>query len=150
MTNSSQTCAVVSLRDIELEGQVSCVRRRLVVIAPGLSESVAKAIVKWHELGRDGVLVVVDPDPEVCRLGLGDLTALQMLQETAEQVRRPNTPTAGLKSRCHCYRRNNDGLLAYSTPHRGRRPARRKAKRDQLWHSDSGCRRYHRVRSSKH
>lgn len=87
MTNSSQTCAVVSLRDIELEGQVSCARRRLVVIAPGLSESVAKAIVKkWHELGRDAVQVVLDPDPEVCRLGLGDLAALQMLQETAERI----------------------------------------------------------------
>jgi hypothetical protein len=87
MKDSSQPCSVVSLSDLELEGQISCARRRLVVIAPGLSESVAKAIVKkWHELGRDGVLVVLDLDPEVCRLGLGDLAALQILQETAEQV----------------------------------------------------------------
>jgi hypothetical protein len=58
-----------------------------VVVAPGLSESVAKAIVKkWHELGRDAVLVVLDLDPEVCRLGLGDLSALQILQETAERL----------------------------------------------------------------
>ena len=87
VTNPSPPCAVVSLPDIELEGQVSCARRRLVVIALGFSESVAKAIVKkWHALGRDAVLVVVDPDPEVCRSGLGDLAALQMLQKTAEQV----------------------------------------------------------------
>lgn len=87
MTNSFQPCAVVSLRDIELEGQISCTRRRLVVIAPGLSESVAEAIVKkWHELGRNAVQVVLDPDPEVCRLGLGDVAALSMLQETAEQM----------------------------------------------------------------
>ncbi len=87
MTNSSPPYAVVNLRDIELEGQVSCTRRRLVVIAPGLSESVAKAIVKkWHELGRDTVQIVLDPDPEVCRLGLGDLTALKMLHETAERI----------------------------------------------------------------
>ena len=73
MTKSSPY-AVVSFPDIELEGQVSCTRRRLVVIAPGLSESVAKAIIKkWHELGRDAVQIVLDPDPEVCRLGLGDL-----------------------------------------------------------------------------
>jgi hypothetical protein len=84
MKDAFQACAVVSLRDIELEGQVSCARRRLVVVAPGLSESVAKAIVKkWHELGRDAVLVVLDLDPEVCRLGLGDLSALQILQETS-------------------------------------------------------------------
>jgi hypothetical protein len=87
MTNSFQTCAVVSLRDIELEGQVSCARRWLVVIAPGLSEAVAKAIVKkWQELGHDAVQIVLDPDPEVCRLGLGDLAALQMLQETAKRL----------------------------------------------------------------
>jgi hypothetical protein len=87
MTNAPPPCAVVSLPDIELDGQVSCARRRLVVIAPGLSKSVAKAMVKkWHELGRDAVHVVLDPDPEVCRLGLGDLAALQMLQETAKRV----------------------------------------------------------------
>jgi hypothetical protein len=84
MTHSSPPYAVVSLPDIELEGQVSCTQRRLVVIAPGLSESVAKAIVKkWHELGPNAVQVVLDPDPEVCRLGLGDLTSLQILQEVA-------------------------------------------------------------------
>jgi hypothetical protein len=86
VTNFSQ-CAVVSLRDVELEAQISCARRRLVVIAPGLSESVAKTIVKkWKELGHDAVQIVLDPDPEVCRLGLGDLAALQILQETAERL----------------------------------------------------------------
>ena len=30
--------------------------------------------------------VVLDPDPEVCRLGLGDLAALQILQEAAKRV----------------------------------------------------------------
>src|ERR1019366_10624371 len=86
-TDSSQPYAVVSLPDIELEGQISCARRRLVVIAPGLSESVAKAIIKkWYQIGRDAVQVVLDPDPEVCRLGLGDLAALKMLHETAERI----------------------------------------------------------------
>jgi hypothetical protein len=87
MTNAPQPCAVVSLRDVELEGQISCAQRRLVVIAPGLSESVARAIAqKWQELGRNAVSVVLDPDPEVFRLGLGDLAALQILQKTAGQI----------------------------------------------------------------
>jgi hypothetical protein len=93
MTDFSKSCAVVSLPDIELVGQISCARRQLVVIAPGFTERVATAIIeKWHELGPASVLVVVDPDPEVCRLGLGDLAALQMLEQTAEalggQIRR--------------------------------------------------------------
>jgi uncharacterized repeat protein (TIGR03803 family) len=87
MTNSSQPYAIVSLPDIELEAQIRCARRRLVVIAPGLSESVARAIVdQWPTLGPNAVQVVLDPDPEVCRLGLGDLAALKMLHDTAERI----------------------------------------------------------------
>src|SRR5437763_17172599 len=98
MTTSPQPCAVVSLRDIELEGQVNCARRRLVIIAPGLSESVAKAIVnKWIELGRDAVQLVLVPDPEVCRLGLGDLVALQILSDAAERMGAQIQKQAGLR-----------------------------------------------------
>jgi hypothetical protein len=87
MTNSSQPYALVSLPDIELEAQIRCAKRRLVVIAPGLSESVARAIVdQWPTLGPNAVQVVLDPDPEVCRLGLGDLAALKMLHDTAERI----------------------------------------------------------------
>jgi hypothetical protein len=87
MTNSSESYAVVSLPDIELEAQIRCARRRLVVVAPGLSESVARAVVdQWRRLGPNAVQVVLDLDPEVCRLGLGDLAALQQLQEAAEQM----------------------------------------------------------------
>jgi hypothetical protein len=61
--------------------------RRLVVIAPGLSEPVAKALIeRWHALGPTGVHVVLDPDPEVCRLGYGELTALTLPQAEAERI----------------------------------------------------------------
>lgn len=87
MANSSQPYVVVSLPDIELEAQVRCARRRLLVIAPGLSESVARAVAdQWQALGPKAVHVVLDSDPEVCRLGLGDLAALRMLHETAGRV----------------------------------------------------------------
>jgi hypothetical protein len=47
---------------------------------------VAKAIAaKWDELGKDAVQVVLDPDPEVCRLGFGDLEAMTMLHEVASK-----------------------------------------------------------------
>jgi hypothetical protein len=87
MPNAPQPYTVVSLRDIELEGQISCAQRRIVFIAPGLFESVARAIIKkWHELGRDAIHVVLDLDPEVCRLGLGELTALRMLHDAADRL----------------------------------------------------------------
>jgi hypothetical protein len=98
MTEPSPPCAVVSLPDIELVGQVSCAKKRLIVIAPGLSESVAKAIVqKWQELGPDAVQVVLDPDPEVCRLGLGELAALAILHEAAGHLGRQIHQQQGLR-----------------------------------------------------
>ena len=84
MTEASMPCSVISLPDIDLESQISCAKHRVVVVAPGLSESVARVIAaKWSELGRDGVQVVLDPDPEVCRLGFGDLAALNLLHAVA-------------------------------------------------------------------
>jgi len=80
-------CSVISLTDTELMTLIHAARRRLVVIAPGLSESVAKALIeKWRDLGSTGVHVVLDPDPEVCRLGFGELAALQLLQREAERI----------------------------------------------------------------
>jgi len=80
-------CSVVSFTDTELMALVRCARRRLVVIAPGLSEHVAKAIIeRWYELGPGAVQVVLDPDPEVCRLGFGEVAALKLLHEAAERM----------------------------------------------------------------
>lgn len=87
MSDSFPACAVVSLPDVELEAQISCARRRLIAIAPGFTESVARVIAhKWHDLGPDAVQVVLDPDPEVCRLGLADMTALELLAQTASEI----------------------------------------------------------------
>ena len=84
MKDSSPPCSVISLPDIDIESQISCAKHRLVLIAPGISESVAKVVAaKWNELGRNGVQVVLDPDPEVCRLGFGDLAALTLLHNVA-------------------------------------------------------------------
>jgi hypothetical protein len=98
MRDFSASCAVISLPDVELEAQISCARRRLVAIAPGFTESVAKAITrKWQELGSEAVQVVLDSDPEVCRLGFGDLAALKMLHETADKFGRTIHKQRGLR-----------------------------------------------------
>lgn len=80
-------CSVGSMTDTELIGRVACTRRRLVLITPGLSMPVAQAVVqKWRELGPWAVHIVMDPDPEVCRLGFGELDALELLFEEAAQL----------------------------------------------------------------
>src|SRR5262249_34694879 len=68
-------------------GQISCAHRRLVAIAPGFTETVATAICKkWRLLGPEAVQVVVDPDPEICRIAFGDMNALTLLQATAADL----------------------------------------------------------------
>lgn len=91
-------CSVTSLTDADLIGLVSCVHRRLVVIAPGVSLPVAKAVVEtWRRLGSEAVQVVLDPDPEVCRMGYGDIAALKLLQETAEALSTSIHQQSGLR-----------------------------------------------------
>lgn len=91
-------CSVISLTDTELMALVQCARQRLVVIAPGLSEAVAKALsLAWRDLGPDSVQVVVDSDPEVCRLGFGEVAALEILQKTAEQLGTSVLQQSGLR-----------------------------------------------------
>ena len=84
--NQEPPFVVVSQPDVSILGQINCARRRLLVVAPGLTEEVARAIAsKWQELGRDSVRVVLDPDPDNCRLGYGDLSALKLLQAAAAE-----------------------------------------------------------------
>jgi hypothetical protein len=59
----------------------------LLLIAPGFSQKVAEAIIAtWQRLGPGAVQIVMDPDPEVCRLGFGDFAALQKLHTYAESI----------------------------------------------------------------
>jgi hypothetical protein len=84
---STPACSVTSFTDADLMGLIHGAMHRLVVIAPGLSESVAKALIeRWQALGPTGVHVVLDPDPEVCRLGYGELAALTLLQAEAKRI----------------------------------------------------------------
>lgn len=64
---------------------ISQVRDRLVFIAPGVRERVAKAIVDAAEriLEHGTVNVILDVSAEVCRLGYGDIEGLKMVQKAS-------------------------------------------------------------------
>jgi hypothetical protein len=56
-------------------------RRRLVVIAPAVTDAVAQAIAaRLPELGEIAITVILDADPEVYRLGYGTPSALEKLR----------------------------------------------------------------------
>jgi hypothetical protein len=84
---SASTPTVTKIDDAALISIIRKVQRRLVFIAPGTTLNVAKAIQEqWQQLGSQSVNVILDVDPEVCRLGYGTLDALKLLQETATQL----------------------------------------------------------------
>lgn len=74
--------------DTRLIALILSATERLVFLGPGMSQPVAEAICeRWADLGAKAVNVVVDVDPEICRLGYGEATAVRTLQETAVKIK---------------------------------------------------------------
>lgn len=72
--------------DRQLERLITSARQRLVIAAPGLSDRVAKALAE-KIVGEDmpsQIAVILDVDPEVCRLGYGTITALETVTKALE------------------------------------------------------------------
>lgn len=79
MINPNKAFSVAS--DEALVELISSARRRLVVIAPAMTEKVAKAVAKrLDNLENLEIKVILDSDPEVYRLGYGDIAALETIQ----------------------------------------------------------------------
>lgn len=69
---------------VELIGRA---KRRVLLVSPGVSLLVAQALCNaWRTLPATAVSIVLDVDPEVCRLGYGTESALTLLQQTASAV----------------------------------------------------------------
>lgn len=59
---------------------------RVVLLAPGLSMPVSEALSRaWKRIPADNVSVIIDTDPEVCRLGYGTIDALKAAQKSAAE-----------------------------------------------------------------
>lgn len=79
MIDSDRTFAVAS--DEALVRLISSARRRLVVVAPALTQATADALsLRSNDLENLDVTVILDSDPEVYRLGFGDYTALETIR----------------------------------------------------------------------
>jgi hypothetical protein len=64
--------SVVSLDDGQLIELINRTESSLLFVSPGVSTLVADALAKkWLEIGPDAVSILIDVDPEVCRLGYG-------------------------------------------------------------------------------
>jgi hypothetical protein len=73
--------------DQKLTEFINQTKQRLVVIAPGLRDPVARAVAeKWQALGPANVTVTLDTDPEIVRIGVGTVSALELLEKTAQHL----------------------------------------------------------------
>lgn len=72
--------------DAALVSLLSKATKRVVFVAPGLRQVVASALVEALARLPDKVMVVLDVDAEVCRLGYGDEKGLLMIKEGAEKA----------------------------------------------------------------
>lgn len=83
----SQPTAITTVDDDYLCQLIGSVKQRLVYMTPGMSDQVAEAVCKrWSDLSADAVNIIVDVDPEVCRMGFGTIDALKKLHEQAKKV----------------------------------------------------------------
>ncbi len=64
---------------------IKAARRKLVYVAPGITGPVAQALgQQFKELGKSSVILILDINPEVYRLGYGDVTGLEQLKKYAD------------------------------------------------------------------
>lgn len=76
--------SVTNADEAKLLSLIARARRRLLFLAPGLTQPVAESIEQaWQRLGPAGVTVILDVDAEVCRLGYGSLEGLVRVQKAA-------------------------------------------------------------------
>ncbi len=80
----SRTFTIAS--DQTLCAMIAAATERLVLVAPGLSKTVATALAERirRDRGPRTLSVILDVDPEVCRLGYGDIETFDLLRPALE------------------------------------------------------------------
>lgn len=84
--SSDDQCITVATEESICE-LLRAAKRRLVFLAPALHTRVGTVLADcWKALGPGKVSVILDLDPEVFRLGYGEIGAVQLLEETASAL----------------------------------------------------------------
>ncbi len=82
-----KTPSITNADDAKLCELISRSRERVLLVGPGISEDVAMVLQEaWTRLGPETVDVILDVDPEVCRLGYGTLEGLKIVRAAAARA----------------------------------------------------------------
>jgi hypothetical protein len=94
---NNQEHTFVAVDDERLAEAISGARKRLVFAAPGLGKLAGRALADSIARLSGQVTIILDADAEACRIGYGDLEALQALHDAASQQQLPLRRQAGLR-----------------------------------------------------
>lgn len=90
--------ALQSITDDLLIDAINRASKRIVMIGPGAWPPLAQAIAEaWQRLGSKNVTVILDVDPEICRMGYGSLEGLEILQKAAAAAAEPLGSEPGVR-----------------------------------------------------
>jgi len=79
--------SITNIDDEKLVYHISRAKNRIVYMSPGISDQVAHALsIAWMRLGNQAVYVILDVDPEVCRLGYGTLEGIKTILDQATKL----------------------------------------------------------------
>ena len=84
VVDTERTFTVAS--DASLVDLIRQASRRLIVVAPALTDAVAAALAgRLPDLGQLSITIILDADPEVYRLGYGTQSALNVLRSASKE-----------------------------------------------------------------
>ena len=88
----------LAIHPARLKSLIDAAKERVVFAAPGVDETISEALVAAAERlqGPSAVTVVLDVDPEVCRLGYGTIGGIEKLRDKGVQVRQATGLRIGL------------------------------------------------------
>lgn len=102
---------VVATDEVLIE-RIGAARRRIVFVGPGLSVGVAGALAnRFADDNGPTITIVVDADPEVCRLGYGNLEALEQIHAAAKAHQGSIQHQSGIRI---CLLMADESLLVFS------------------------------------
>lgn len=90
--------AMTVANDAALAQMITQATRRLIIVVPGMSNALAAVLADtWRRLGPENVSITLDIDAEVCRLGYGEIDAVNLLSKAAAELQTVLHTHAGLR-----------------------------------------------------
>lgn len=81
----------ITINDKDICDLINRAEHRVIYVAPGISRNIGTSILQFISKNQyDNIEIIIDSNPEVCRLGYGDIDAVELLFKKGIMLRRCN------------------------------------------------------------